>query len=61
MNTTLGDFGQDLRRALRVLRNNVGYSTVAIVTLALGRGTVVRSLNRKTCPARREPQWRICC
>src|SRR5215813_3774269 len=38
MNATLGVVGQDLRHAMRVLRNNVGYSTVAIVTLALGIG-----------------------
>ena len=38
MNSTLGVVGQDLRHAMRVLRNNVGYSTVAIVTLALGIG-----------------------
>src|SRR5262245_38569833 len=43
MNATLGVVGQDLRQAMRVLRNNVGYSTVAIVTLALGIGAKPRS------------------
>jgi putative ABC transport system permease protein len=38
MSANLGAVGQDLRQAMRVLRNNVGYSTVAIVTLALGIG-----------------------
>jgi hypothetical protein len=38
MSANLGIIGQDLRQAMRVLRNNVGYSTVAIVTLALDIG-----------------------
>jgi hypothetical protein len=38
MSANLGAVGQDLRQVMRVLRNNVGYSTVAIVTLALGIG-----------------------